>query len=178
MAKIDPADAFGYRRMHPGLCCDCCAGYCPREDYTPSPGLLLRFTHAGRDWISDRYISIDVEALSIVPDRVEYPSPSAGLATRATGAPTGLLGDKTIELLARLPQIAVADSDVPTQHALTIDGRMVGFTMKGRNGLPIEHLPRALRMAEFIPAQIGGSPLLAASSAIIAWLATERTTNA
>lgn len=53
MTTITTAAAFG-TGWHEGSCCDCCAGYCNRAE-SPGGPFLARFTHAGRDWISDRY---------------------------------------------------------------------------------------------------------------------------
>lgn len=172
--KPTAAHAFGWDELHPGGCCDCCNGYCVKPDWTPQPdGPLLRFEWAGREWISDRYISLDAAELVDIPaDTVAPVVPVAGMASRVKGAATGLIGDKTLAVLDRLHVLGVADSDVPNQHALVVGGRMVGFAMKGRDGLPVEYLDRARRMARHMGSAIGEPSLVAAALAVVAWLAT------
>lgn len=171
--KFVCAIAFGYHELHPGECCECCGGYCPcvewngAEPYEP----MIRFTHAGREWITDRYISLTTEMLAGLPANVrEQKSPTAAIwATKATGPATGTLGPKSLGLLERIPQLAVMDSDVESQHAFTLDGRMVGFAVKGRDWLPVEYLDRARLLANDLGA-VGESALMLASRAIVSWL--------
>lgn len=178
MSKPSAAHVFGWAEMHPGACCDCCDGYCPRGDWTPAPdGPILRFEWAGRWWVSDRYISFDAAELNDVPAETVTPAaPVTGLATWATGAASGLIGDKTLAVLDRLPMLTVVDSDVPNQHALMLGDRMVGFAMKGRDGLPARYLGRARSIAERMGLRVGEPALLVAAAAVVAWLATENLT--
>lgn len=177
MTTITTAAAFG-TGWHEGSCCDCCAGYCVRYE-SPGGPFLARFTHAGRDWISDRYVALDAELLSDAP-ATDTPGAAMGrpkvdmLPTRAIGPATGIIGPRTLDLLARHPDLTLADSDKPGIHALTWDGVMVGFATVGKegSGLPVEWLPRAWEMARHLEG-VGESSLQAAARAIAAWLATE-----
>ena len=54
MSKPSAAHVFGWAEMHPGACCDCCYGYCPRGDWAPAPdGPILRFEWAGGIYADD-----------------------------------------------------------------------------------------------------------------------------
>lgn len=176
--KTTAAHAFGWDEIHAGLCCDCCTGYCPKSDYEGvSDWKPIRFAHAGREWLSDKFVCLDIASLTYVPDEVITPSGDTQFPfpTRATGPATGLIGSRTMEFLARMPDLELADSDYPDVHALVRDGEMVGFAkaaVGGYKGLPVEYLARARRMAAHLEG-CGEAPLIAATHAIVAWLATE-----
>lgn len=158
---------FGYARLHYGTCCDCCNGYCPRGDWAPEPDVpLVRYTHDGREWISDRYLAFDAATITGIPEARVMPGSAAipKMPSRATGPATGAIGDRTLAALDRWPALDIADSDVETMHALTIGGEMVGYAMKvtrfNHSGwLAAEHLDRARIAASKIDA-IGEPALL------------------
>lgn len=173
-AKPTASHAFGWDDIHPGTCCDCCSSYCPRDDYTPTPDQAVRFSHAGREWLTDRYVSLDVTILDEIPASSEPPHGIEfdRMPTRAAGPATGMIGDKTLDVLDRVPGLDLADSDVPGMHALTLNGAMVGFAKSARNGLLVGHLPRARRMADRFR-HLPETALVTAADGILAWLETE-----
>ena len=68
---IDFTKAFG-SELHPGDCCDCCDGYCPRDDFNfgskPHFEPLLRLTSTEASWVTDRYICIREDRLTPAPE--------------------------------------------------------------------------------------------------------------
>lgn len=173
--KIKCSTAFGYDYLHPGGCCGCCGGYCPESDWDDSEPdhPLLKFTHDDREWISDRFVSLDASLLTEIPANTTtatLPSAAALFATKVTGNATGLLGTQSLQLLDRIPSLHVSDSDVVAQHAFTIDGQMVGFAVKGKGGLPVGDLARARLLAGRIGA-VGEAPLVLAAHVITNLLA-------
>lgn len=170
------SEAFGWNEMHPGSCCDCCNGYCPQADWTPGGERVYRFQYGDREWVSDRYVSLDVALFrpDSIPESVT-PSRIGVMATKAVGAATGLVGPATLAVLERLPMLGLADSDVEKMHALTFKGRMVGFANKASSGgLPAEALDRVRRMSASLDHSFAGeSRLLVAAYVIERWLAQE-----
>lgn len=86
-AKPTASHAFGWDDIHPRHL----LRLLPEDRCTLTPDQALRFTHPGREWLTDRYVSLDVTILDDVPDDPEPPSDTEfdRMPTRAVAPPPG-----------------------------------------------------------------------------------------
>ena len=145
--KIPAADIFGLDpdiNLH--VCCSCCDGYCPREDWPDDvydkTVTLYRVSSGGVDWISDRYVCVRADLIDLNDPRTghtDFPVTTAKddwtRTADYTSAPLGAIFQaRYLDLLdkAGVTIRAVGEGDQHSMHGLYRDDDHIGWIMPVR----------------------------------------------
>lgn len=136
------------------------------------PDESFAVTIGDTEWVGSHHIVVRRELVTTFGQAMPRRFARAEqFASKVTGPATGLVGKLTLQLLYHQPSLALADSDVSGQFAITNRaGEMVGFTTKGRRpGLALEDLPVWRRVTDELAAGNVPNPARMAMIAVLAY---------
>lgn len=137
--KWTPVELFGDYSTHHGWCCSCCEGYCPLEDYSPTPGPEV-LVKVGGTYISDRYVAIKAEHVYLTGDATVMDAPMPLPWTVPGEKPQTSTARFTTSRVMRLVDLGMTihdgGGDDKSQHVY-YQGEHVGFIMPARRGVTL-----------------------------------------
>lgn len=146
---------FGDDNAHHGSCCECCNGYCPREDVEGEPGVEM-LVEVG-DYLSDRYVAIHSDLVSLNPGEVpmkpgisipdgwrvpdEKPGPSTAL----------FVASRVLRLTVLGVEVRDGGAGKAPQH-LYLGDHHIGYLMPARRGRTLDQCAELRRVEESLNA--------------------------
>lgn len=136
------------------------------------PDESFAVTIGDTEWVGSHHIVVRRELVTTFGQAMPRRFARAEqFASKVIGPATGLVGEPTLQFLYRQPSLALADSDMPQQFAITnSSGEMVGITAKcTQAGLAVEDLPAWRRVVAALAAEDVPNPVEAAMIAVLAY---------